>query len=170
MAYRISTTKTWYETKSELETTFDKWGVRDFQVVGAPSGNRHSWNLTDAQRTVTVRFLHRSGNEVVLTMRAQPRPEDNLRVLYLGIESLRLNEARGISDVVREALLQLPAPPTVRDPFEVLGVRPDAPAEVIEASYRALSKQRHPDHGGSDVAMRELNDAYERVRTEGVAR
>lgn len=94
MAYRISTTKTWYETKSELETTFDKWGVRNFQVVGAPSGKRYAWNLTDAQRTVTVRFLHRSGNEVVLTMRAQPRPEDNLRVLYLGIESLRLNEAR----------------------------------------------------------------------------
>lgn len=35
-----------------------------------------------------------------------------------------------------------------RDPYEVLGVRPDADLEIIEAAHRALAKRHHPDVGG----------------------
>ncbi len=41
----------------------------------------------------------------------------------------------------------------------VLHVAPDAPREVIEASYRALSRTAHPDAGGSEDAMKQLNAA-----------
>ena len=77
-----------------------------------------------------------------------------------------MNEARGIGDVVREMYLQLPAPVKERDPYEVLGVRSDAPLEVVEACWRALARRAHPDVGGSDVAMKEINAAWEKIRAE----
>ena len=36
--------------------------------------------------------------------------------------------------------------------------------EMMEAGYRQLARLRHPDHGGSDEAMRGLNDAIARAR------
>lgn len=36
--------------------------------------------------------------------------------------------------------------------------------EMMEAGYRHLAHQRHPDHGGSNEAMRGLNDAIARAR------
>jgi len=47
---------------------------------------------------------------------------------------------------------------------EVLGVREDVSLEVAEAAYRALARQRHPDAGGSNEAMQELNHAIEEIR------
>jgi len=46
----------------------------------------------------------------------------------------------------------------------VLHVQPDAPLEVVEAAYRALSKIYHPDLGGDAEKMRELNEAVKEAR------
>jgi len=45
-----------------------------------------------------------------------------------------------------------------------LYVQPNAPREVIDAAYRALSKKYHPDLGGSEERMKQLNDAAEQAR------
>jgi hypothetical protein len=160
MSYSLSTQKTWYETKSELEETFRKWSVRDFQIVGRPS--RRTWQ-DEEERRVTVRFIHPSGREITVTMNTQAREVDNFRALYLGPEDMRMMEARGISDIVRDAYLQLAAPARQRDPYEVLGVRSDSPSEVIEAAYRAMAKKLHPDVGGDADAFKQVQDAYERI-------
>lgn len=47
------------------------------------------------------------------------------------------------------------------NPHRILFVASDAPKEVIRAAYLALAKHYHPDAGGSEDEMRELNDAYE---------
>jgi hypothetical protein len=50
------------------------------------------------------------------------------------------------------------------DPFEVLGVRPDADITVIRAAYRALARQLHPDSNpaeGATESMTVLNRAME---------
>ena len=39
--------------------------------------------------------------------------------------------------------------------------------EMMELGYRNLARQRHPDHGGSNDAMRDLNDAIARARRSG---
>jgi hypothetical protein len=49
------------------------------------------------------------------------------------------------------------------DPYNVLGVRRDAPKEVILAAYRALSKLWHPDRGGDPEQMKRLNAAMDRL-------
>lgn len=66
----------------------------------------------------------------------------------------------------RAAYLQLPAPPKTRDPYEVLGARPDTALEDIEAMFRIKAKRLHPDVGGSGDEMKELNEAWERIKAE----
>jgi curved DNA-binding protein CbpA len=45
----------------------------------------------------------------------------------------------------------------------VLGVSPLDSPEAVRTRYRELALERHPDRGGSEEKMRELNDAYERI-------
>jgi hypothetical protein len=50
------------------------------------------------------------------------------------------------------------------NPFAVLCVTEDAPLEVIRAAYKALAGIYHPDHGGTEQQMSDLNAAYTEVR------
>jgi len=51
----------------------------------------------------------------------------------------------------------------VDDPFEVLGVDPDASDADIDQAYRRRVMQTHPDQGGSARAFQRVKDAYERI-------
>jgi hypothetical protein len=50
-----------------------------------------------------------------------------------------------------------------RNYYRILQVQPDAPLEIIRASYRAMMRElkRHPDLGGSTPEASALNEAYE---------
>jgi hypothetical protein len=53
------------------------------------------------------------------------------------------------------------------DPYSVLGVRPGASREEVQAAYRAAAKRWHPDRAGSfeaQVRMAEVNAAFELLR------
>ena len=59
----------------------------------------------------------------------------------------------------------------MKDPYEVLGVKPDASDEEIKKAYRALARKYHPDkYRDSDLAdlasekMKEVNAAYEEIK------
>lgn len=167
--YTINTPKTWNETLSDLETTFSRWRVKEWGVFPARIDSRKAY-WTRAEAKVTVVFT-KDGKEQRFTLGTQDRPQDNLRALYLGLESMRLNEVRGIADVVREMYAQLPAPATVRDPYEVLGVRPDASLEDIKDLYRIKAKRLHPDTAdptkvADTEAIKELNAAFEKIQSE----
>jgi hypothetical protein len=47
------------------------------------------------------------------------------------------------------------------DYYRVLHVQPEAPREVIRASYRALMQRCHPDRGGEHQEAAIINEAYE---------
>ena len=58
----------------------------------------------------------------------------------------------------------------MRDPYEVLGVKPGASQEEIKKAYRELAKKYHPDNFAnnplSDLAeerFKEINEAYEQL-------
>ncbi len=55
------------------------------------------------------------------------------------------------------------------DYYRVLKVQPDAPVEVIRASYRTLMRElrMHPDLGGSTETAALLNEAYEVLSDKG---
>lgn len=46
------------------------------------------------------------------------------------------------------------------DLYDVLGAPPWAAAEELRSAFRARARELHPDSGGSDEAMQELNDAW----------
>jgi hypothetical protein len=45
--------------------------------------------------------------------------------------------------------------------YAVLGIGEQATTEEIERAFRDLAQKRHPDHGGSEEAMKSLNEARE---------
>lgn len=47
-----------------------------------------------------------------------------------------------------------------RNYYRLLHVQPDAPSEVIRASYRALMALHHPDVGGDHATAALINEAY----------
>jgi hypothetical protein len=49
------------------------------------------------------------------------------------------------------------------DPFAVLGVSPDATLEEVRVARRRLARAAHPDHGGDEARMREINHAFDQA-------
>lgn len=59
-----------------------------------------------------------------------------------------------------------PPPPRERPQspaHRVLFIAADAPPEVVRAAYRALSKIHHPDAGGDEEKMKEVNEAWSKL-------
>src|SRR5690242_7856268 len=115
-AYTLSTNKSWYETIQELAEQMRLWGVTEWETNYPPGARSNKWEQTEKERTVRLTYM-KNEKPVTLSMGNQKRAVDNLRVLYLAVESMRLNEKRGISDVVESAYLQLAAPAEVIDPY-----------------------------------------------------
>lgn len=165
-AYHVTSQHSWSETEKKLRDTFGKWPVYRFAIEPSCLPRQLNSNyLPLSERAVTVRFWL-DDREVVLTSTDQERPVDNLKKLQLGIEDMRMIDRRGMREVMESAYLQLAAPAAQRDPWEVLGLRPGASPEMVEAMYRTIAKQVHPDAGGSDEAMAELTDARNAVLKE----
>lgn len=168
MAYRLDTSISGEKTASEIVRELRKWNV-DTRAEGGAVGNYELPRVLKAgthKVKAGVKFDLR-GTWINVECDSQWAYKDNLRCVLFAVQAMRMNEKRGIADTLRKAYLQLEAPKEERDPYEVLAVRPDAPLAVIEASFKALLKERHPDKpSGSDALMKELNAAMERVRAE----
>lgn len=154
-AYHINSRFTFLETKSSIEKEFRLWKVTEFRVVREDKGAVVEW------------YPFGSNSLRVMRSADQDTSANNLRKLYLILKALRLNEARGFAEYMREFYLQLPAGAGDRNPYEVLGVLASESLDDIEAMYRAKAKRLHPDAGGADLdAMKQLNAAIDRIRTE----
>lgn len=178
--YTLNTKKTWDETIRELAETFEKWGIRQWRTDPQRPPLR---GFGEAKPTVTLYYTIK-GRNVVLVSKAQSTARDNLRVLYLVVEALRLNERRGLAETAADAYRQtypaLPAPGQAAssavppgtsgagDPYAVLFVQHGAPLAVCEAAYRALAKAAHPDSTSNqqgDARMAALSAAIATIRT-----
>lgn len=180
MAYSVTTKKTWSRILDDIEDSLGKWGgvAQGWRVdtLLAPRSATKQ-NQTLEERTVTLHWA-RKGKTYAITMKNQWRAVDNLLVIWLILETLRLNDARGyaeqIAGVYRQEFPALPGPgappaaarPTNRTPYELLHVLSTAPIEVCEAAYRAMTKIYHPDVSGSAAMQQRLNDAIEQIRKE----
>lgn len=113
---------------------------------------------------------------------------DNLRAIQLTLDRLwRISEewmiesthgAKGLLALLQgfrvptsqSKLLALPDPTTITPPHEILGVPADATIEEIKEKYRELSQLHHPDHGGDNKLMTQINQARDdmlEVRNNG---
>ena len=166
--YKITTVITWGQTYHELANEFKLWGIRDWEVSKPRGATFTGWNQTPEDRTVHLRYK-KDNKEIVLEMGKQARAVDNIRVLFLAIQSMRLNEKRGIGELLQTAYKQLAGPPGMEptiDPYQVLGVTRGLDLEVYEAVYRTMAKKYHPDSGVSanEEMMDKLNKAIGMIR------
>lgn len=95
----------------------------------------------------------------------------NIQAIHHVIEARRVELRYGGLDLVRQTFRSfhalLPGPAS-KPWWEVLGVSRTAKVQEIEAAYRRLANERHPDKGGSDAAMAELNRARDQARMEEI--
>ncbi|SEQ71746.1 hypothetical protein SAMN05216548_10742 [Faunimonas pinastri] len=104
------------------------------------------------------------GLQVCIPVDRYTTVEANLQAIHHVLEARRVELRHGTLALVRasfQGLRALPAPAR-RSCWEVLGL--DKPGqminrEIIERAYREKAKATHPDRGGSQEAMAELNHA-----------
>ena len=117
------------------------------------------------------------GMQVCIPVDRYSSVEANLQAIHHIIEARRTELRHGTLALVRATFTGFIAlPPTggKRDWRDVLGLRargyPSPPlvvtAEKVNEAYKRLAKTRHPDNGGSDDAMAELNLAREEALRE----
>jgi len=159
--------KTWSQERDLLADVFRKWGVSQWEVTCEFWGQKAvNWSQTKPQRAVYIKFAHPDGQVIQLKMDTESRALDNIQQMRLGLAEMYGIWRRGLENMVRTAYMQLSAPEAFRDPYEVLGVRSDTNIADIESMYLIKAKRAHPDMGGSDEQMKELNLAIERIRSE----
>lgn len=163
--YTLPKTFGWESEHDDLARVFYQWDITDWEATRNVMGSRaNSANVSESERVVTVRFV-KGGTPVTLTMGRYDTATQNLKALTLCLDDMRMLERRGLDQAAQAAYLQLggPTAPVERDPWEVLGLRPNASPEQIDTMWRLLAKTAHPDHGGTDAAMEELNRARARA-------
>lgn len=160
-AGQILTKKTITEVRQDVRAEFRRWGMSPDEYEIWPKGDNDGAQID----------FWRDGKKQTVRCAKTRDFALNLYALWRVIEALRLAQQRGILDtLVMAGLAMLPAGAALVDPYEVLGVRPDAQLSVIEGAYRARAHDLHPDKGGDTEAMKGLNDALARVKAErGIA-
>jgi len=123
---------------------------------------------------VAVYWHTRAHGERVMACDKWLRVHENIRAIGLAVEGLRAIDRAGASQILERAFSAfgaLPASsaaPVVRPWWEVLGLQEGSlqfvDAVMCEAKYRDLARKAHPDQGGSEAAMTELNQAREQMR------
>jgi hypothetical protein len=161
--YKAPPVRDWHVAMESLENTFRLYGVTDFSAQPNVMLSRaNSPALSKVERSVTISFK-KDGKTVTLSMDTQDTATGNLKALQLCIDDMRMIERRGLAETMQSAYMQLAGPAKERDPWEVLGLRPDASRDEIDAMYRVKARSVHPDAGGSNEAMAELNAAREQA-------
>lgn len=109
------------------------------------------------------------GQQRCIAVDRYPKPEDNLQAIHHVLEARRTEMRHGGLHVVRQTFkgfTALPAPPGRKSWREVLKFKdgePVTPAALSER-YRDLASRAHPDAGGSQDAMAELNRARQEAK------
>lgn len=94
----------------------------------------------------------------------------NVRALGYCLQALRSLERHGSSAILERAFRGFAALPAIASPASwtaALGVQEGASQAEIDKAFREQAKKLHPDKGGSDEAMSNLNAAREAALNGG---
>lgn len=95
------------------------------------------------------------------------RIEDNMRGIAKTIDALRGIERWGSGQMVEQAFTGFLALPAPEQPWQVLGVSSQASTTEIEAAYKRLASEHHPDKGGDSYTMARINTARDALLGDG---
>ncbi len=122
------------------------------------SFNRTERDAYDYDPGVAVYFML-NGRQKVIARDRFCDPADNLRSIGLAIQAMRQLQRHGGDAMMDRAFTGFEALPPPRSCWETLGVTKGVSREEINYAYRLRAKEAHPDNGGSNKAMVELNQA-----------
>lgn len=121
---------------------------------------------------VAVYWETRKGGRKVMAIDRYYRVADNLAAVAATLEAMRAIERHGGAAILDRAFTgftALPAPGSALQAawWIVLGMNTKSPTrDELKTAYRRASMEAHPDRGGSDKAMAEVNAAYEEAKRE----
>ena len=156
------------KTRAQIRHQFTMWDIdpSEFEIVWEE--DRSSGRI-ERRPGATVRYM-RNNQWQSISCFGYPNRATNLRQCFLLLERLRIAEQNGVqyqgltftSDLVtttketgrKESLL---------DAYDVLGVSPDDPVDLVESVFRKKSMFYHPDKGGDAEKFKRLNAAYELI-------
>lgn len=113
-------------------------------------------------------YFTRKGKSLVMAQDRFYTIMGNARSLTMAIEGLRQMERHGGAVMLERAFTGFAAiaPPDWKKPWrEVFGVKPDWDGDLNKL-YREKARERHPDSGGNDRLMAELNVAFGEAKEE----
>lgn len=117
-------------------------------------------------------YFKREGKDMAFACDRWDRIEDNMHAITKTIDALRGVARWGTGDMMQAAFTGFTAlpPPIVagmsRTWWDVLGLGRDAGRAEIDAAYKRLASQHHPDKGGNTAAMTEINQARDAALKE----
>lgn len=104
-------------------------------------------------------YFQRGGKPYVMVCDRYIDAEGNMRSLALALEAMRALERHGGGIMLERAYEGFAALPAPKQWWEVLGLALTAGRAEIAAAYRVRAAAAHPDRGGSEAAMAEINAA-----------
>lgn len=116
-------------------------------------------------------WFERKGKKIAMAVDVFDHVDANMRALGLALKSMRDMERYGATELLDQAFTGFTAlPPAMKDRpwFDILGVKRDAPAEVVKGAYLEAAKRYHPDTGQepSSEVMQLVNRAHDDFRKE----
>lgn len=182
--YGDGTTSSWQrseditigEATQRLLAELERMGAREYDVVISSNlqlrldGLPRSGQAQPADPGVAV-YWRDGKQDRCMAIDLYTKVEQNIAALAATIDAMRAIERHGGAAILDRAFTGFTAlpPPIVagmaRPWWEVLSVPRDAPKATIQAAYRRLASEAHPDKGGTAERMAEIN----RARDEGLA-
>lgn len=172
--YKSNEPVTLSEAIKRLQDELDRLGAADFilstnvalRLDGLPRGGQSA----PADPGACVYFKLK-GKAHALPCDRFTKVEQNIAAIAAHIEATRAIERYGVADMgelFRFAALPAPGQDTARGWRTVLGFdEGDRPsAALIEKAYRKAASMSHPDKGGSDARMAEVNTARDQAMRE----
>ncbi len=179
--YREDGTRSWQASRDitvadglgRLRAELDRIGAKLPVISSNIELRLDGWPRSDQRRMtdpgVTV-YFQLAGKPHCMPCDTYDRVSDNLAAVAAHIEATRAIERHGVATLSEmfAGFLALPPPSDVRPWRQVFGFQTGhtVTAEAVEASFRVLARERHPDTGGSDAMMAELNAARAAARKE----
>lgn len=157
------------KTRGEIRHTFALWDIdpSEFEILWEEE--RDQGGRIIRRPGARVRYM-RDGQWQEIACYGFPTRSENLRQCFLLLERLRIAEQHGVQYQGLTFTKELAAtgPETARkesllDAYDVLGVSPDDPVDLVKDVYKRKIMYYHPDKGGSDEKMKRLNKAYELI-------
>lgn len=121
-----------------------------------------------ADTGVAIYWQDRSGGRKVMAIDRYYKVADNLAAVAATLDAMRAIERHGGAAILDRAFTGFAALPAPAEPtawWIVLGMNTKSPTrDELKMAYRRASSAAHPDKGGSNAAMAEVNAAYEHAQ------